>query len=100
MAHLYYAEGVTSDSPGLFTDLKSDWYWSGTASEVYQNVWYVFYPPAGYQDANSDQSINYAMPVFSGTLVTDAVPEPSTYFLLGIGLGVVGFARKKMKSNG
>ena len=28
------------------------------------------------------------------------VPEPSTYALLCISLGVVGFAKRKMKSNG
>ena len=34
--------------------------------------------------------------VASVTVTTSAVPEPSTYALLCIGLGVVGYARKRM----
>ena len=30
MGHLFYNEGVTSASPGLFTDVKPFMYWSGT----------------------------------------------------------------------
>ena len=40
----------------------------------------------------------YVMQV-NATPIADAVPEPSTYILLGIALGAVGFARKKMNKH-
>ena len=98
MAHLYYAEGVTKSSPSPFAHLQSDWYWSGTEYAADStNAWY-FGPLTGAQDWNDKNEVSSALAVRSGQLETSAVPEPSTYFLLGIGLGVVGYARRRMSA--
>ena len=45
----------------------------------------------------TERSVIHGMAVRSGVLSgATAVPEPSTYALLCISLGVVGYARKKM----
>ena len=98
MAHLYYAEGVTGSSPSPFANLQSSYYWSGTEYAANStNAWY-FYTPIGWQYADP-KGVNYsAMAVRPGQLETSAVPEPSTYLLLGIGLGVVGYVRRRMSA--
>ena len=51
---------------------------------------------AGSQISNSNTSTGLAIAVRSGLLESVAVPEPSTCFLLGIGLCVVGYVRRKL----
>jgi PEP-CTERM motif len=110
MGHLYYAELGNSGYPlvqtGDFATLVPDWYWSGTkytagAVQIQSFAWY-FDAYDGFQDVNYKGFNGYALAVRPGQLVTlgqfgsSAVPEPSTYALLGIALCVVGYARRRM----
>jgi hypothetical protein len=104
MGHLYYTNllltkwngvtGVGSANQFPFTKLEPTEYWSGT----YENPFYpqFFNFSDGYQGAIDYYYGFSALAVRSGQLESSAVPEPSTYLLLGISLGVVGYARRKM----
>ncbi len=103
MGHLYYTDlgliagtAVTADNQGPFTNIVLGAYWTGTYYEGEGSYW--VFGTAGYQDGDRDYNHNYTLAVRSGQLLTSAVPEPSTYFLLCIGLGVVGYARRKMSA--
>jgi PEP-CTERM motif len=106
MGSLYYTDlGLTAGSgvTGLnatqfpFTTLHADWYWSGTELTNFHNVldWELDFS-SGNQDGGFETNPSYALAVRSGQLVV--VPEPSTYFLMAIGLGLVGYARRRIYS--
>ncbi len=104
MGHLYYTDlgltagtSVSAGNQGPFANILPDWYWSGTEYAAYPSYAWYFHTGAGLQYADSKGNPNYALAVRPGQLLTSAVPEPSTYFLLCIGLGAVGYARRKLK---
>lgn len=97
MAHLYYAEGVTGTSPAPFANLQPSTYWSGTEYALPSSAW-EFGTVDGRQYMFGKNNGLYALAVRPGQLETSAVPEPSTYLLLGIALGVVGYARRRMSA--
>ena len=112
MGHLYYTvlgnlayvdkngtpqTGTGLINKGIFDHLKSDyWYWSGTTVALYPTYAWAFQPVDGEQVTWGQTSYSgiYGIAVRSGQL--SVVPEPSTYLLLGISLGVVGYARRRM----
>ena len=101
MAHLYYTDlGNTSASglanKGPFINLVSDYYWSGTNDATNEHGAWAFSTDGGHQNSIDDASNLYALAVRPGQL--EVVPEPSTYLLLGIALGVVGYARRRMSA--
>ena len=105
MGHLYYTDlgltqgnGVTGEGSANqlpFTKLVPGWYWSGTGDADPDYAW-AFGTHVGYQYAPSNAINSSALAVRPGQL--EAVPEPSTYLLLGIALGVVGYARRRMSA--
>ena len=107
MAHLYYTElgnigydnqGWGLSNTGDFQNILPDWYWSGTEYAGPSNAWY-FGTADGIQEAFSKDYGGFsALAVRTGQLSTSAVPVPSTYLLLGIALGVVGYARRRMSA--
>ena len=107
MGRLYYTDlgiaasvGVNVDNQLPFKNILSSRYWSGTESASdSRNAW-RFTTADGLQDAASKRGYLSALAVRPGQLETSAVPEPSTYALLCISLGVVGYARRKMGKQG
>jgi PEP-CTERM motif len=111
MGHLYYTDfGLTQGSGGgvtgvdsvnqlPFENIKPFWYWSGTEyADGTNNAWY-FVTSIGLQNATLKENAGgYTLAVRPGQILLSAVPEPSTYFLLCIGLGVVGYARRRMNA--
>ncbi len=107
-AHLYYygagttsGSGVTSASPGPFSNVQAESYWSSTEQPGASS------PSAWRFNFNSDTSAgggaqntsfktisHYALAVHSGN--AGAVPVPATIWLFGSGLlGLIGVARQR-----
>ena len=105
MGRLYYTElgieayvAVNAANQLPFKNILPEWYRSGTPDALYSGYAWYFNFNDGYQDAARKSNYYSAMAVRPGLLETSAVPEPSTYLLLGIALGVVGYARRRMSA--
>ncbi len=102
MGYLYNTDGITSSTPGLFANVQSDIYWSGTeyAPYPFSHAWDFYfggyYP--GYQDVDATSYQLYAWAVRDGDVAP--VPEPGTLLLLGSGLLGLVVSRKKLRQHG
>lgn len=75
---------------GNFQDMQSDYYWLGQKDALYpSNAWY-FHANVGSQGTLTKDNGLYALAVRPGDVA--AVPEPQTYAMLLLGLGVVMMA--------
>lgn len=87
MGHLFYTEGVASDSSGLFTDVRPFMYWSGTDdSSDPSKAWrFNFKNDSGYQATSPKTYNRYAWAVRDGDSSVPVAPEPvsSSLFLIG-----------------
>jgi hypothetical protein len=99
--HLYnygagtvFGSGITSSSPGPFSNVQSGSYWSGTKVPLAGSAW-NFHFNTGSTFASSRTGFNlFAWAVHSGNV--SAVPVPAAVWLFGSGLlGLVGMARRK-----
>lgn len=105
MGHLFYTElgggagqSITTTHNtiyGLFQNVQSDTYWSGTEYAPYPSSAWVFNTFNGYQGAFGKASpYMFALAVRPGQVV--ATPVPGATLLLGSGLlGLIGVARRK-----
>ena len=93
MGHLFIIDGISASSPGLFTNVQSAPYWSGTVdlwdgSDL--SIWSINAGDTGTQ-AKTDWDLRYynnypAWAVLDGDIAP--IPEPTTALLLGIGLSI------------
>jgi hypothetical protein len=81
MGHLYNVEGVTAVSPGLFSNVQSNYYWSSTQFAISTNNAWVFGFGDGNQTSTDKTNSYYALAVHSGM-----VPVPAAVWLFGSGV--------------
>ena len=90
--YLFWQYGITESSPGDFTNVQPQLYYSGTELAPNTNyAWYFgFYE--GNQRISNKSNGRYAFAVRDGDIA--AIPEPSTALLFGVGLlGLAGRRR-------
>jgi hypothetical protein len=104
MGHFYYTDlgtaahvGVNAANQLPFKNILRGWYWSCPEYAVPGRAFGFSTADGGHANSVGGDNI-YALAVRPGQLETSAVPEPSTYLLLGIALGVVGYARRRMSA--
>lgn len=91
--HLFHQDGVTPAAPGLFTNVQSDVYWSGTALASNPSFKHVFNFNGGGQFA-LEGSERFAWAVHDGNIGGAAVPVPASVWLFGSALGLLGWMRR------
>jgi len=106
MGHLFNDEGITSTTPGPFTNVQDGGYWSETEFIPETAGAFIFLFNSGYQDAelkeddppfDPDHRPHYAWAVHDGDV--SVTPEPSTMLLFSSGLtGLIAWRMKKAKA--
>jgi hypothetical protein len=94
MGHLYYADGISSGSSGLFTDVQSSMYWSGTEYEAANSKAWRFNFQSGYQGRSGKTYDRYAWAVRDGDSNLPVVPEPVSSLLFMTGATVLALKKK------
>jgi len=94
MGYLYWDEGITAASPGVFSNVQQSFYWSGTEFAPGSIEWNVFFFGSGSLRSFPKSDAIFAWAVRSGDV--GAVPVPAAVWLFGSGLmGLLGLARRK-----
>jgi hypothetical protein len=94
MGFLFWEEGISVATPGPFSNVQVDSYWSGTEfAPLPANAW-RFNFTNGAQFAGLKNFTFFAWAVHSGDV--GAVPVPAAVWLFGSGLlGLIGITRRK-----
>ena len=89
-----FSTGTNAANRALFTNVRSDAYWSGTEYALDPTIAWNFSALDGFQGVDGKSDVLYAVAVRSGD-VASAVPEPQTYIMLLAGLGAVLLAVRR-----
>jgi hypothetical protein len=95
MGHLFNVDGISFDSPGLFTNLEFAYYWSGTEYAPDTDLAWSFFFVNGLQDEGGKTGSNfYALAVRDGDIAAlpevPAVPTAVGRFILALLLCALG----------
>jgi len=93
MGHLFYDEGITSDSGGPFLNIKPSMYWSGTEFDPDLSQAWRFNFKYGTQDVSSKTATRYAWAVRDGDTTSPVAPEPVSSILFVAG-GIILFIKR------
>ena len=91
--YMFFQNSVTGAAPGLFTNLQSSVYWSGTEFASNPAGAWNFFFAAGTQVAAAKNLTNFAWAVRPGDVAV--VPVPAAVWLFGSALGLLGWMRRK-----
>lgn len=94
IGHLYFVDNISSDSPGLFTDVRPFMYWSGTENSADPTEAWRFNFKSGSYGTSSKGYSRYAWAVRNGDSSLPVVPEPVSSLLFIAG-GTVLAVRKR-----
>lgn len=98
MGHLYYSEEITSDSPGLFTDVKPFMYWSSTEYSTDPSQAWRFNFKYGTQGVSNKELNRYVWAARDGDSTPAVAPEPSSTLLFISGLAtLLGFRGRSIR---
>jgi hypothetical protein len=102
LGHLFSMEAVSTASPGLFSGLGSEAYWSKTSSPLDDSRAWIFYLADGHQSMAPKDRELLAIAVHDGdiskALVTTVVPIPAAAWLFGSALCLLGWVRHRQRS--
>ena len=96
MGHLFYSEGITSDSGSLFSNVRPSIYWSSTENDSDGSQAWRFNFKYGTQDVSDKTTKRYAWAVRDGDAAPPVAPEPVSTLLFLSG-GTVLVARKYLR---
>ncbi|NOZ69757.1 MAG: DUF1566 domain-containing protein [Deferribacteres bacterium] len=97
MGHLYYLEGISAASPGIFTDVRPSLYWSSTEYDAARAWRFNF--KYGTQSTGKKTQRRYVWAVRDGDVALPVVPEPAGAALFiagGAALAVRRLRKKKV----
>lgn len=97
--HPIAAPVLPTSDPDLakFTNLQATYYWSASEYQFYSDNAWTFSFGTGYQYAAWKRNKLYALAVSLGDVGIAAVPEPETYTMMLVGLGLVDAMARRRK---
>ena len=94
MGFLYWEENITPSTPGPFSNIQSNLYWSSTESSTSTSSSWIFRFSFGDQRTFNKDSDLAAWAVRDGDIGVVPIPAPVWLFSSGL-IGLIGIARRK-----